>query len=950
MTFLEVRARSSYSLVLAGFILLVVCCGAASAAGIPQGGPTASVAAIEGEAKVFAESQEQPVILAPGVNVGAWSTITTGTQARLLLNWGSRLVTSMGDMSSLFVSVEDRPDGNVAQFQVIEGIVRVATAEGVGPVGPYAVLTPAAAIQPLDYSQPLDVIVESYDPTTTAVTVLAGQVRVSTGGEGGQGQKTLSACETAYVDQVKKTIEVAKISPGDVARLVSASTLAGTLGMHPGPCMVDAVPPPAEPAPPASAYYFPGQDYTYIEDSLPPDFAAFDDITVLPPRAGVGCSILVPGIGQFTIPYDVFGNWACDPIVVLPYARRVFFDRCLLRYQDYWRDLWWRRNELHRLMYLAQLCGNTPLLLQSRHELDYLNVRMHWADRRIRGLEGRVATLGEQEQRVQGRLPHGLNMHQAIADGLFAPANVHSLEKFQSRLKRDLEVQNRLTGVAAQQVVEMRSRLGHERDAQKRLMMRNGLVRFNGDVAEGKLPIPAKQREVSQLYGQLGKERDPGRQERLQGQLLEQLRRAETSPVPNVLDPTKLAPLQKELAQFPSAEKRGDLEKRFAEVQHAVASRREAEADRMHVEGIAAQAAQEKDPQKQQDMLRRLKDLSVPLAVGGLGAVGLQQLHRQQQSVQQQIGSETDQAKKAGLQKTLEGLQQRETGLQQLEQYRRGFGQAVKPGETEKKQQQLQPGTPGLQKQQQQDRRQLVPQSQPEQHRQGNQIDHLKQQEQLRLQRQDQDKKDTGLQRRQPEERLKKDEETARQQHLQQERVRQDELRKQQLQKEQENRRQEQLKQEERSRLEKTRNNEEQSRRQQLQRQQDQHRQQDLRLQQERSRQEQQRQQQEKSRQEQQRLQQERSHQEQQRLQQERSRQEQMKLQQERSQQQQLRQQQDRARQEQQRQQQEKSRQQAIRQQQEQARQQSIRQQQERARQDQLRHQKIKEEEEKKRR
>lgn len=956
-------------------ILMAWSCPHPAFARLP-GAPTANVGAVQGEAQVFSEDQAEPKRLASGAAVDAWNTINTSAQSRLFLNWDNGLMTSLGDTSSLFVSVEKRPDIEISQFQVIEGIVRVATKEGLGAAAPYAVLTPAAAVEPDNYGNPVDLIVESYDPTTTTVTVLAGNVKVSTGGEGGSTEKMVSPCSTVYVNQAKKSIDVVKILPEDAARLVSASTLPGTMGVQPGECTIAAAAIP--PSPPPAAAYYPPEDYYYIEDSEPLDFSIYDDITVLPPRAGVGCAVVVPGIGQFMIPFAALGNWACDPVVVLPFARRVFFDQCFLYYQDYWRDLYWRRNELHRVMYLAQLAGNTPLVWKTRHELDYLNVRLNWANRRIHQLERRVSALEEQQQRVSGRLPRGLHLSAAIGEALTSRANVQSLDRFQKKLKNDRELQNRLANLTGQEVVQLRSRLGQERDPQKRLAMRNGLTQLKDDVAQGKLPLPAKKTEIRNLVGELGKTKDPAHQERIEGQLLNQLKRAQTTPVPNVLEPATLTTLQKELNRFPNPDKRGDLEKRLTEMQQSLDTRRETEATRSKAEELATQAAREKNPERQQELLGKLKDLSVPLAVGGLGAVGLQQLRQQQQNVQKQLTGETDQEKKASLQRTLEGLKQRETGMKQLEEFRKGRERVVPQGEELKKQQDLQRRGLEEQRQLQERERQLQQQRKLEQEQRVKQPEQLKQQEQLRLQQEKE--RQTDLLRRQQEERDKKDAEIKRQEQLkpeqekarqeqlklQQEKTRQDQLRLQQergrqeqLKLEQEKARQEQLKlQQEKTRQDQLRLQQEKSRQEQQRLQQDRGRQEQMKLEQEKVRQQQLQQQQDKARQQQLQLQersrqqqlqqqQDKARQDQLRLQQERGRQEQMKLQQERGRQEQMRLQQERGRQQQMKLQQDQARQQALRQQQDQARQQAVRQQQDRARQEQLRLQKLKEEEEK---
>ncbi len=58
--------------------------------------PSALVGALQGEAEVFWEGQQEEKKLKAGETVQPWNTITTDQNTRLLLQWSNGLVTSSG--------------------------------------------------------------------------------------------------------------------------------------------------------------------------------------------------------------------------------------------------------------------------------------------------------------------------------------------------------------------------------------------------------------------------------------------------------------------------------------------------------------------------------------------------------------------------------------------------------------------------------------------------------------------------------------------------------------------------------------------------------------------------------------------------------------------------------------------------------------------------------------
>jgi hypothetical protein len=888
--------------------------------------PGAVVGAAEGEAEMLTQGKIESMPLAVGSRVEAWNTITTGTGGRLFLRWDNGIVTSLGDMSNVFLSTALVDGREVPSFQVVEGIVRFAATSS-GRSIPYSVVTPAAQIQPEFPDQPVDFIVEVYDPSSTRITSLSGNVRIRSLRSGSGEEQLVSACQSVLVGQDNAGGEVLDTSPADVKRMIGNTTIPGTIVANLDAC---GIPTSLEPAPPPPYADLPPDQY-YVEDWDDFDFYPYGEITVLPPRPHVGCVIVLPGLGEFIIPFSVLGGWAYDPMIVQVYARQLFMQRAIFYDRDHLNHWRWRQRELHDAMYFAQLAGNTSLLRQAQRELDDLNVRVNWADRRIRGLEKRFGALDNDKKSFGPRLPRGLNLDRIINESLASPNNVNLAQKFQNRIRTDLELQNSLANVAGTEVGELRSRLARERDPQKRQVMLNEFAGLRRSISEGKVPLPQKQGEIKQLVSQLTREKDPNNQEKVQQRLISELRKSQPSGPSDALDPAKLNALKQDLGKFPNPQKQRELENRFSEFQQSLNTRKSLEDERLRAEDMVNQAAKERDPEKQKELLGKWRDLSVPLAVGGLGGAGLMQLRQRQQNLEKQLSDEKDAAKRETLQQGLEDARRREADLKQQEERRK-----MRESQLQRVQEEQQRKIQDIERGREDGKRGPVD-------RNGRQLlDRQKQEsdkklQQLRQQQEERDQRQRLLQREdrtgQPE-RLKQQE----QMRLQQEKEKQSET----IRRQQEKPQHEQLLQrQDRSRI-------------------DQQRQEQMRLQQERSKQDQMKLQQEREirqqlrqQQDQQRIhqQQELQPQQQIRQQQEQQHQQQMRLQQDQQRQQQIHQQQELQRQQLLRQQQEQQRQQQqMRLQQDQQRQQQIHQQQIQQQQQQLRQQQLKEEEERKKR
>jgi hypothetical protein len=892
----------------------------------------AVVGAIEGEAEVSGDSGQEIEKLASGSAINPGDAVFTEEKSKLLLRWDSGLMGSLGAFSSILLLPED-VGGPATNIQMTDGIFRLSVdPRGGSRPTPYSVTTAVASIQPESSDQPVDFIVESYDPSSTVITVVAGRVKVRNLTVSPAQEQIISSCQNVYIEEGKGKPEPLSVSPEDLKRLADASTIGGTIAANLDACgaAVSTLPPPVEApmgpppryaVPPEEGMYgysYPSMPDYYVEDWDVDDIYPYPEIRVMPPpEPGGEIVVVMPGYGSLYVDLPVYDGWVFDPGIVQIYAGTIFLERIVFFDRHFLRDCRLRQRELNNLIYLAQATGNRNLLLDARRELDYLNVRANWASRRIHRLESKVAALQSDQRKFAGKLPRGLNLHDAISNSFNSPRNLPVVQKFQDRVKTELAVQNQLANVAGQEVAKLRARVAQERNPEKRLALRSDMDRIRADLAAGRLPLSVRQKDVQGLIKGLSQERDVDKRQKLETELLGQLRKSGAQFPAGALSPDKLAGLKQDLAKYPNVAQRQDLEKRFAELQQSADVRRQVESNTNKIEEITAQAVKEKDSQKQRELLGQMNQLLKSPAAAGIGAAGLQ-FFQQRQNLERQISGEQDKQKQETLQRSLEELKKKEAdaNLKQQEELRKvqerdkAFQQRLKQQkdlkeQTEIKRRQL--GEPGtgveekrkqqldLQKQTDLERQKQLQQQKLEQERLQQQLP-LKPLDQRRLRQQELRKQKLEQEQTQKELLRKKkfEQDQTRQQQLQQKQLEQDQLRKQKLEKErgvQDQLRKQQLEQQQ---LRKQQQGQEQLKQQQLQ--QEQMRQKQLQQQQIQKQQQQQQLQQEQLRKQQlqqQQLQQQKLQQEQLRKQQLQQQQiQQQQLQQQQQQQQQLRQQQ----------------------------------------------------------
>ena len=376
----------------------------AQSPGVPQG----VVEAVTGTVTMTVNQDEEPVVLSSGSVVNAWNMVSTDEASKLLLNWSTGILNSLGPFTSIFLTSNQTERGPLDSIEMTEGILRVNNPGASNRVPPYMVATPVAQIEPAKPDEPVDFIVEVHDPGTTSVTVIAGLVRVRnmtlkrTGGNHGV---RLSKCLRGRrkTGSQRRDIDLRRFD-----RLVEASTLPGSIRttfMCPAPT--------AElPPPPPSSTYVP--NYVY-EDWSSYDTYPFDEITIAPPRPGVGCIVVLPGIGRWIIPRGSVCRMAVRSRARedLLQARRHGSHAVLRPLLSHGYETSTATAPTHDVS--AQLSGNRSMLIEAQRKLADINVRSHWASMRLKRLEGNMATLQKEQQKLAHNMPQG----QSVLSGYF---------------------------------------------------------------------------------------------------------------------------------------------------------------------------------------------------------------------------------------------------------------------------------------------------------------------------------------------------------------------------------------------------------------------------------------------------------------------------------------------------------------------------------------------------
>jgi hypothetical protein len=631
---------------------------------------SAEVTAVQGQAYIVGAQEVERQPLSRGSTVPPWTAVRTDDNSKLLLQWWRGLLTSMGSVSTLFMSSRKTQDGSVPDMQLIEGAVRVSTREGGrGPWLPYALTTPVVRVEPVSFDSDVDFVAETFEPTATVVTVLKGPVRIRSLSVQDSREMIVESCNSVYVEQGKPISNVSPVSSDAVERLVTETTIPGTQIAQVQACGVGRIA-----QVPEQEYSLPPH-YVYIPDDDFVDWYPYSDIQVFPPETASGPIIIfLPGIGRWYLPYQVYHVWGFGPDVIRVYVTLALSQSSLYYDQYDWNDSAVREREYYDVLYAAQLAGNTRLIAQTQRQLDYLRVRQDLMARRIHHLQAKIGSL---ETALPRRGHASGTILAALTNSLNSPQNIDVARSLRQRVKNDLHIQKQLAGNATEELLGLRARLAQARDPQDRMHLRQSLSQLRGSIREGKLPLPEKQGEVKSLLEQLPKARKPEQLDSLQNELVRRLGKPTVMQESGVIDPARLNELKQHVEKTAGPEERKQVVDRLQNLQKTRQQREEIESARKKMDEMISRAAETQDEAKRAELLNQAHQLAKPGVSplwGPLPAV------REQQRRNQIVGTREKEQQQELMQRKLErtghqpGKVPQPPGLPPAELHKRGEG------------------------------------------------------------------------------------------------------------------------------------------------------------------------------------------------------------------------------------------------------------------------------------
>ncbi|MFH1115967.1 MAG: hypothetical protein V1792_18805 [Pseudomonadota bacterium] len=617
--------------------------------------PSAVVEAVQGAAYIVGpeEAGQQP--LSQGNSVLAWKTVGTDDNGKLLLQWDGGFLTSVGSNSTLFVAGRETQQGTLADVQLIQGILRASSfGAGGGTPKPYALTTPIAAIAPSALDTEADFVVEVIEPTVTVLTVLKGSVGVKNLTLQGSEEVPVGPCRSVFVEEGKPVSEAAVVPADALEKLVEDATIAGTKLADVRVCGLGTTarqPRPAPTLPP---------DYSYVEDEDVDYYYPYDEIEVYPPDVAAGPMVIVlPGIGKWYLPYEVYHQWGFGPDLIRTYVSLVLFQDSL-QYDYYnWNSLAARQREYYDVLYPAQLANNTMLIAQAQHQLDFVRIRQGFAARRIQNLQARVAGM---EQALSQRGPVRASILTALYGSLNSPRNIQTARSFRHGVEGRWRIQEQLAGNASDELSNLRRRMARARDPQERLQMRDQMSQMRNVISAGKLPLPKKDGDIRNLLGQIPKTRDPEQLNNIGNQIARQLGQPRVMSAPDLVNRQQLEGLAKRFEKAAPSEAKRQAENRLQDLGRNVQRRMEIESAQKDIDRVVRQAAKTENEAKRAELLRTVPGLVKPGQDQFKGPLG----HlREQQLLNSRIIGTPEKGKQAELDRRM-----RDFTKQQAEQLR----------------------------------------------------------------------------------------------------------------------------------------------------------------------------------------------------------------------------------------------------------------------------------------
>ena len=191
--------------------------------------PMAMVDAVQGNSEIISKQNQEPTKLTIGRTIDPGNTVSTSEQSKVFIQWETGMRTSLGEVSSISFEQTENQNSFLNFIEVNQGVLRVTKQSGGGNVTPYKVITPVAAIEPVNYNKPVDFVIEVYTPTRMAVSVISGMVAVQNLTLSNPTETVVSSCHTAYIERGKDNSEVLATQSDEIMPLIDGTTIPGTV-------------------------------------------------------------------------------------------------------------------------------------------------------------------------------------------------------------------------------------------------------------------------------------------------------------------------------------------------------------------------------------------------------------------------------------------------------------------------------------------------------------------------------------------------------------------------------------------------------------------------------------------------------------------------------------------------------------------------------------------------
>ncbi len=200
------------------------------------------------------------------------------------------------------------------------------------------------------------------------------------------------------------------------------------------------------------------------------------------------------------------------------------------------------------------------MLLDAQRQLADLNVQSRWAAMRLHRLEQKVGGLDQEQRKFANKLPHGKNLLQTSQTPSIL-LRIWLWPEFPGESQDRIERSGPVGGHGRQGTGGSAFEDRQREKPQARLALTDEFHKISKDVNQGKLPFP--QRNPGQTgAGKVQARARPAKAAKYQKELT-QLTNVEAPRTSELLNQKNLATLKQDIAKFPNAQVRSNLERRW---------------------------------------------------------------------------------------------------------------------------------------------------------------------------------------------------------------------------------------------------------------------------------------------------------------------------------------------------------------------------------------------------